>query len=261
MPKSPQFVVASYNVHKCVGMDGVFSPSRVLGVIEELGADIVALQEADMRFGARVGLLDLDELRRSTGLAPVDLPNRSHMASHGWHGNVVLVREGVAALAHGVPLPGLEPRGAVIVDLDVPASGSLRIVAAHLGLLRRSRRQQMELLSSFVRDERDHAMLIMGDFNEWRRGGRSSLRTLEPIFGPVTEHFPSFPSRRPTLSLDRIFARPPEIIRSLRVHDTPLARMASDHLPLKARIDLSRILAAPGGGEAPDQAAAAADRS
>jgi endonuclease/exonuclease/phosphatase family metal-dependent hydrolase len=248
MPTSPRFIVASYNVHKCVGTDGKFDPDRILTVIEELQADVVALQEADMRFGKRHGLLDLTKLRDRTGLVLVDLPQRSRENSHGWHGNVVLVREGVAADAHSVALPGLEPRGAVVVDIDVAGGFALRVVAAHLGLIKRWRQQQIDLLSTLVREDRDHAVLIMGDFNEWRTGGGSSLRRLEPLFGPVAEHVPSFPSRRPTLSLDRILARPQQIIQSLAVHDTPTARVASDHLPLRAYVDISSILA---GGSAP----------
>lgn len=249
MPISSQFIVASYNVHKCVGTDGVFDANRIVTVIAELQADIVALQEADMRFGKRNGLLDLAELKSRTGLVPVDLPNRTYTESHGWHGNVVLVREGVAADAHGVALPGLEPRGAVVVDIEMKRGAPLRIVAAHLGLLKRSRKQQIELLATLVREDHDHPMLIMGDFNEWRTGGRSSLRTFEPLFGPVAEHFPSFPSRRPTLSLDRILARPPQIIQALTVHDSPIARVASDHLPMRAYIDIARM--SKGSGPAP----------
>ena len=50
--------VASYNIHKCRGLDGVTRPDRIVEVIRELGADVVALQEVDRRFGRRGGLLD-----------------------------------------------------------------------------------------------------------------------------------------------------------------------------------------------------------
>ena len=88
--------VASYNVHKCVGTDGVFDPDRVLEVVLQLDADIVALQEADERFGSRKGLLNLKALAEKGGYTSV-LDQGSHKLSHGWHGNVILYREGSVA--------------------------------------------------------------------------------------------------------------------------------------------------------------------
>ena len=76
-------LVASYNVHKCVGVDGRFDPGRIAQVIREIGADIIALQEADTRFGERRGLLDLSWMERETGLCPV--PVSGVARAHGWH--------------------------------------------------------------------------------------------------------------------------------------------------------------------------------
>ena len=54
---------------------------------------------------------------------------------------------------------------------------------------------------------------------------------------------PSFPSRYPLLALDRILARPSTLISSIEIHNTPLARVASDHLPIKARLNLGAVAA------------------
>ena len=129
--------VASYNVHKCVGTDGVFDPDRVLEVVLQLDADIVALQEADERFGSRKGLLNLKALAEKGGYTSV-LDQGSHKLSHGWHGNVILYREGSVAGVTKMKLPGFEPRGAVLVDFDLSGM-PLRIIRAHLGLLDSSR--------------------------------------------------------------------------------------------------------------------------
>ena len=163
-------LIASYNIHKCVGQDGVFSPERTISVINEIGADIIALQEVDQRFGDRMGLLDLKALHDRCGLVPIPLkPTRK---GHGWHGNMVLCREGVVKAARQMALPGVEPRGAVIVDLDLPI-GHLRIIAAHLGLLRRSRAMQVRAILDAIKAEHDIPTLLMGDLNEWRVGGNS----------------------------------------------------------------------------------------
>lgn len=230
-------VIASYNIHKCVGLDGKFDRERTVAVIKEMGPDVIALQEVDERFGNRAGLLDLKALKRECGLVPV--PLNATRSSHGWHGNLLLVRAGTAAAARQLVLPGAEPRGALVIELAL-AAGPLRVIAAHLGLLRRSRARQIKALLSAARLEEGRPTLILGDLNEWRLGTRSSLRALEPAFGPLRPTFPSFPSRFPIWSLDRILANPPEILTNIVVHDTPLARIASDHLPIKAAIALQK---------------------
>ena len=53
--KRQRRLFASYNIHKCVGVDRRFDPERVAAVIAEVGADVIALQEADRRFGDRAG--------------------------------------------------------------------------------------------------------------------------------------------------------------------------------------------------------------
>lgn len=228
---------ASYNIHKCVGVDRRFDPDRIGEVIAEIGPDVIALQEADKRFGDRGALLDLDRLHRDTGLVPVPVEN-GH-AGHGWHGNLVLVREGLVRELHQIRLPGLEPRGALVVDLDLSA-GPVRVVAAHLGLLRQSRLLQIETLLHHARAATDRPVVFMGDLNEWRRQGRSSLMHTQAVFGPLGRGVPSFPAYFPMLALDRVFVLPSGIVEDFTAHDSPLARTASDHLPVKARVRLSQ---------------------
>ncbi|MCF6368973.1 endonuclease/exonuclease/phosphatase family protein [Rhizobium halophilum] len=234
------FVIASYNVHKCVGIDGKFDPYRTKEVIREIGADVLALQEADTRFGERRGLLDLEWLERETGLSPV--PVAGIAKAHGWHGNVILFREGLVRDVHQVKLPGLEPRGALISELELKGGGALRVIAAHLGLLHRSRHQQARMIIDLLRSRADQPTILLGDLNEWRLGDRSSLNTLAPVFG-LPSAVPSFPSRLPVLALDRIMSNRPDILGPVAVHDSALARLASDHLPIKARVRLDAAAA------------------
>ena len=126
--------VASYNIHKCRGADGMTRPDRIVGVIRELGADVVALQEVDRRFGRRGGLLDPVALRHETGMRLLVQSDVSYR--HGWHGNALLVRgDPVSYTRSRLRLPGREPRGAVVAELDL-GEGKFRVIAAHLGLLR-----------------------------------------------------------------------------------------------------------------------------
>lgn len=225
-------LVASYNVHKCVGIDGRFDPDRTSQVIREIGPDVMALQEADTRFGERRGLLDLHWLQRETGLTPVPLAGTTR--AHGWHGNVVLFREGLIRDVHQVKLPGLEPRGCLITEIEFSNGSKLRIIAAHLGLLHRSRYQQTRMILDILGSRNEQPTILLGDLNEWRLGERSSLSVLTNAFGGTPAAVASFPSRLPVLALDRIMANRPGLIDSVHVHDSSLARIASDHLPIKA---------------------------
>lgn len=229
-----EIVVASYNIHKCVGTDGRFDPARIINVISELGADVVAIQEADERFGRRRGLLDLSSLERQTGLTLV--PTSVQVDGHGWHGNALFLKRGGVAGMRRLNLPGGEPRGALVVDLELPA-GPLRLVAAHLGLLKRSRQWQLRSIMGAIEEGPRMPTLILGDLNEWRPGRRSSLQALGPAFGPVTTGISSFPSYFPVVALDRAIGSP-GLIASIDVHQSPLAQVASDHLPLRAHIDI-----------------------
>jgi len=232
-------VIASYNVHKCIGVDRRFDPERTASVIAEIDADIIAIQEADKRFGERSGLLNLDMLERDCGLVPVPITALSS-TGHGWHGNMIMMRKGAVGAVRQLKLPGIEPRGALVVTLDLPV-GRLRLVAAHFGLLKRSREQQALAILASVAEEESMPTLLVGDLNEWRVGRRSSLARLQPTFDPASGAVPSFPSRFPVLALDRALGHPHDLVTSVEVHDSPLARVASDHLPIKAHIDLKVV--------------------
>lgn len=230
--------VASYNIHKCVGPDGTFDPARTAAAIAEIDADIIALQEADKRLGSRAGRLNLAHLERDTGLRLIPLAARPR--SHGWHGNALFARCGAVLNSERLPLPHAEPRGAILVELQL-ASTRLRIVSAHLGLLRQTRVRQVEHLRRLIESRESMPTLLMGDFNEWRPSRRHSpFDCLRSRFGPIDLNLASFPSARPLFPLDHIFAAPRGLIVNFAVHDTPLARRASDHLPVTAVIDLRR---------------------
>ncbi len=222
--------VATYNVHKCVGPDGAYRPDRIASVIAELNADVIAIQEADQRFGKKNGLLNPDHLLATTGmhlLSQSDLPG-----GHGWHGNTLLVRnKPIAYDRRRLTLPGMESRGAVVADIDFGV-GPIRFVATHLGLLRNCRYRQAGAILSALAHAPPMPTVLLGDLNEWR-GSRGPLSVFEPFFGR-SPRCPSFPSRLPLLSLDRIMGWPRDLVTEVRTHKTPLARAASDHLPVKA---------------------------
>lgn len=222
--------VASYNMRKGIGTDRRRDPARTLAVLREVGADVVALQECDRRIGERSSVLPAAELE-AEGWHPVPLNRRVH--SLGWHGNALLVRDGVAVIdAHALDLPTLEPRGAVMADLSVNGR-ALRVVGMHLDLSGLWRRRQLRaILAAVHRDERPGgAAVMLGDMNQWSDRGCLSE------FGPqhrLVPTGPSFHARRPVASLDRIVVTGEVGVGSAAVHRSATARVASDHLPVWA---------------------------
>jgi endonuclease/exonuclease/phosphatase family metal-dependent hydrolase len=246
----PSLVVATYNVHACVGTDRRYDPARIAAVLRELGADIISLQEVGGQ--RRPGQLPDQAafLARETGLEIVSGPNRNYRRSR--FGNAILTRFPVLAVRYiDLSVPGCEPRGALDVDLDIGErleGQALRVVATHLGLRGGERHMQTNRLLAALAATggtaeaapvanaagADTATLMMGDLNEWR-GRRGGIRALDRELG----HAPAprtFPSWCPILPLDRIYAGPPALVRDVIVHRSPLARLASDHLPLRARL-------------------------
>lgn len=227
-------LVASYNMRKAIGTDRRRRPERILEVLNELGADVVALQEADRRFGARVSALPLHLIDQHSDYKPVDFDTR--IESIGFHGNAMLVRKDVEILRQAVlPLPSLEPRGAVLAELRVKGQ-DLRVVGMHLDLSGLWRRRQAHAILAHL-DARDGELptVLMGDLNEWSaRGGCLREFAHRHRFAECGR---SFHTRRPIAQLDRIMVSPALEILESGAHYSPTARKASDHWPIWARIE------------------------
>jgi endonuclease/exonuclease/phosphatase family metal-dependent hydrolase len=155
-----------------------------------------------------------------------------------WHGNVLLLRHGATVTeVERIALPSLEEqRGAVIVDVAVHGI-QLRVVAMHLGLIGLWRtRQAIALLERMKAFESRLPTVMLGDTNEWTPGGTCLVHFSREH--RVAALGRSFPSRLPIFALDKIMFSSDLQVTASGVHDTPLARVASDHLPVWAQLSL-----------------------
>ena len=254
MTSAPTITVASYNMRKAIGTDRRRDPGRVLAVLKEIDADVVALQEADKRFGGR-GSAVPHELIDSHGLykpVPVQVRHKRVMdrmpggkqvdkflkidtRNIGWHGNALLVKPHVGILdVAALDLPTLEPRGAILAELLI-GDWPVRIVGMHLdlsGLWRR--RQAHAILAHLESRPGDPPAVLMGDLNEWSAHG-GCLRD----FGHhlrFADCGRSFHVRRAVVRLDRIMVNRGLKIVESGVHRSPTARKASDHWPIWATL-------------------------
>jgi len=224
-------VLASYNIHRCIGMDGRYDIERVIEVIRGLDADVIALQEVGFpRGGPGADLLDL--IAHETGTTPIAGPTL--YAETGHYGNALLTRAEVLAVRRfNLAQTGREPRGAL--DVDLACKGMrFQVVATHLGLAPFERRNQIRRLLTLFHGGGSPAALL-GDFNEWLPWGRP-LRWMHRFFGrppaPAT-----FPAIFPVLSLDRVWVHPLRALRAIEAIKTRLTRQASDHVPVRARVE------------------------
>ena len=232
----PRLKVASYNIHQCVGMDGRCDPDRIAEVLREIGADVIGLQEVSSRTGARSDSQQMDYLARALGLTALAGPTIIRDDSH--YGNALLTSRRVLDVRQvDLTVYKREPRGALDVDLEVPG-GTLRFIVTHLGLLPGERRTQVRRLLDILGTPSQSAIVLCGDMNEWFAVGRP-LRWLHGRFGR-SPTLPTFPAGFPLFALDRIWVRPRDAVVTWGVHRSPTARIASDHLPMKAEIELGR---------------------
>ncbi len=227
--------IGSYNIQKAIGIDARRRPERTLRVISELDCDVIALQEADRRFGPRESTLDPRLISERTDYKVVPLASRMH--SLGWHGNAILVRKSVEILDFKrLNLPTLEPRGAVMADVALNGI-RLRVAAMHLSLVGIYRKRQItSVMQQLHGHPGDFPTVLLGDLNEWRDSA-DSLKLFSPHF-EVTSPGRSFPAPMPIASLDRIITSTEWQVRQCGVHTSETARVASDHLPVWAELAL-----------------------
>jgi endonuclease/exonuclease/phosphatase family metal-dependent hydrolase len=197
-----------------------------------LEADVIALQEVDSRSSGMHESAQMSIIAAGTGLHALAGP--TILTREGHYGNVLLTRWPIRKKTLiDLTFRRKEPRGAIEAFLDVDGK-TLRVVATHLGLALSERLYQTRRLEDVLCSEQEDILVFLGDINEWVPRSRS-LQLVNRCLGraPACR---TFPSHKPVLVLDRIWVRPLEAMVSLRTVKTPMARTASDHLPLVAEV-------------------------
>lgn len=221
--------MVSYNIHGCVGGDGRCDVERIATVLGLLAPDVAALQEVDSR-SSRGGLDQANLLACRLGMGAVEGPLLRERRGH--YGNAVLSRWPLRRLAEGAySAQNHERRGWLAVEVAPPGQATWRVLVTHLDLRGTVRTAQLRELAA-VAAELDGPLVLAGDLNEWRPW-RSGLAGLPEVVDLLPAR-PSFPALLPMLALDRLGTRRLVRRRGPCTDRSPLARRASDHLPVWA---------------------------
>jgi endonuclease/exonuclease/phosphatase family metal-dependent hydrolase len=228
-----QVSLVSYNVHQWIGMDQRYSPERIFEVLHELNADLVGLQEVSLgRNGGKS--LRTEVLEKNMNMEVVCGTTLCRDGDD--FGNVLLSKFPVIQTRrHNLSVKAREPRGALDVDLLVNGT-PVKIVVTHLGLRAFERSLQIEMLLESVSVNDTVCTVLMGDFNVWSPVSMAR-RHLQKRFGNAP-FFRTYPSRFPLFALDRILVTPGHVLTQTTVHRSRTAKVASDHLPVTALINV-----------------------
>jgi endonuclease/exonuclease/phosphatase family metal-dependent hydrolase len=228
-PAEHGIVVASYNIHRAVGMDGQRNVARIAAVIDLLDADIIALQEVEWGLPVHEAWLERFAERRGYGL----IADANIVDHRGHFGNVLLCRYPVTGFDRiDLAVGRFEPRAAISARVDI-LGAEFHLLATHLGLRKRERREQSSRIAAVLAPREREPAILLGDLNDWQWRSRS-IRPATVLFQKAPSPR-SFPARQPLFALDRILFRGIADHPRVRAVVHPLTRMASDHLPVAAR--------------------------
>jgi len=235
----PKLRIVTYNVHRCRGIDNRERPSRIVEVLREIDADVIALQEVVSIDGKSREKHQAGYIAEELGFNYVVGENRK--LNGGAYGNVVLSKFQMRLVCnHDISVRARERRGCLHTDVDVAGADTLHVFNVHLGTAFLERRHQgRRLVEEEILNNRElkGSRIMLGDFNEWTRGLTTRLLRAHLKSVDVRSYLQrarTFPGILPILHLDHIYFEDRLDLKALTVHRSRKALVASDHLPLVA---------------------------
>jgi endonuclease/exonuclease/phosphatase family metal-dependent hydrolase len=237
--------VATYNIHRCRGLDQRVLPARIARVLEEIDADIIGMQEVVNHARSPEQPGQACYLAQKLGVECRF--SQTRMLRGKPYGNAVLSRFPIQmSKAYDLSCKPLEPRACFQVDVRVSERQRLHIFNVHLGTTHSERQLQARALVSsqiLYSPELAYPRIMLGDFNDWMQGPVSRLLASHLVSADIAAHLRrcrTYPGLLPVVHLDHIYFDSSLHLESLKLHRSRTALMASDHLPLVAEFRLPR---------------------
>jgi endonuclease/exonuclease/phosphatase family metal-dependent hydrolase len=237
--------VVTYNVHRCRGMDRRVRPQRIVEVLGEIDADIIALQEVLSIAGGKPEDDQAHFIAAQLKLAHA--VGGTRRLRGGIYGNVVLSRWPIIGTRnYDISVRGREQRGCLRADVEIAQSNLVHIFNVHLGTAYLERRHQgRRLIDEAILNngELSGPRLMLGDFNEWTRGLASRLLASHLVSADTRLHLPrsrTYPGVLPLLHLDHVYYEDSLQLEAMTLFRNRLSLLASDHLPLVADFQMRR---------------------
>ncbi len=231
--------VVTYNIHKCVGLDRMRRPERIVKVLREIDADVIGLQEV---VSIQKKKIEADQVRYIAAALAMEYHMRiTRTYRGGVSGNMLLSRfPFLSARSFGLNRPDRKERACLHADLEVTKNLILHIYNAHFGISLRERKYQaLNMMRELMLDlkRQKGTRILLGDFNDWTR--RLPTRLFSSHFSgeDIMRKLPkrsTYPGILPFMHLDHIYYDMELVLEKVRLHRSRTALIASDHLPLVA---------------------------
>lgn len=238
--------ILTYNVRRCLGTDGRLSPTRIAEVIASCSPDVVALQELDVGRARTGGVDQARAIAHELGMRHVHFHPALQVMEEQYGDAILTTRPSTLMKAAALPglshRPSLEPRGALWASIQI-GGHHVHVINTHLGLRGPERLTQIHALlgPEWLGHPACHEpVILLGDFNAPPRSRAyrliaERLRDAQRQSG-FQRPKSTFPARLPMLRIDHVFVSSTIDVVRTEVVRTPLARVASDHLPLLVEI-------------------------
>jgi endonuclease/exonuclease/phosphatase family metal-dependent hydrolase len=250
-PAALSLRLLSLNLHKGFSTFGRrFVLHELRDAIRGISADIVCLQEV-------LGQHDRHEKRQRQRWPK--MPQYEFLADSIWHqhaygrnavydgghhGNAVLSKFPIVRHEnHDISVGGPERRGLLHCVLQPPGRREIHVLCTHLSLTEKHRQQQIAQVCGLIRERvpQDAALMLAGDFNDWRLRGHAPLMEQAQVKEAFVEAqgrcARTFPANWPVMRLDRIYYRNARVMCPSVLSARPWSHL-SDHAALTAEIEL-----------------------
>ncbi len=219
--------IMTYNIRYGKGLDDNLNLDRIIEIINNSNAQIIALNEVEKKMPRSQFQNQVEIIAERLDMNYIFGPNIQ--TGIGGYGNVILTDFPIKkAKNHLLPYKniGSEPRGLLEGIIKLPTNEKIHVFNTHLTLNIEERQQQLSWIETYL-ENLELPFILMGDFNE----ELNSIAGLKPLVNTKT-----FPADNPNYGIDLIFSNHNNL---KTVESYEINTQASDHLPVFLKLEFN----------------------